>query len=859
VVRAALLLTRSGGPVAGLADLEALVGRLRPALGLGEHEAGEWRDALAPLLAPAAEQYWSVEARLLYELQKVAVDHERELYAVDLVEWALWLGSRPLRRPLPLARLVLQLGHLRKADRLLDKARVADEHRGRLHRLLDAAVAGAEERVRAAVEEGAGAALDAVGLRPADPAERVARAKVAAELADKVLAWGFLTFSDVRDTLARNQLKLADLEDPGELLTGDQLLRLDRQLAVRLDGVYRRAEFYLRWLQTFTSLGFGTPWGRFVTRYFTLPVGGAFVILEFLQHLLHHLPWFDAGLSPEEHDAVGAVAPLAGLAERHAPELVAPESVLALALVLFALLHFHRVRRWSWWVLRQVARALGWTFYTLPARLILLPAVRWFLATAPVRFFRRRLMEATLLGILALVAALLARQPLLNVSVYAVLGFCGGGVLFNTRPGRAIREEVSRALAELHAFLWYDLLLGAYQALLGAFRWVAAWFERLLYRIDEKVRFRAGGGRLVFAAKLVLGVAWFAVHYVVRFVFVVLVEPQFNPVKHFPTVTVAHKLLLPTIPVVAGVLEQTMERAAALTAAPLLVGSVPGLFGFLVWELKENWKLYRANRPAELAAVRMGAHGERVVELMRPGLHTGTLPALFGRWRTAERGGRARSRARALAGLHHAEQAFRHFVDREVVGLLGSSPGWGGVPLRVAHVRLAIKRVEVELASPGLGDPVVLAFEELSGWLGVRVSEGGWLERLEAPQRERLATALAGLYKWAGVSVVHEELTARWHGRAVVYAVTPGGLLAWDEARPERPVRYAWARLGMVAPLDEAGNDAGGEWPLLPAEALDYRLVRLSWADWVDTWQREERGEDPLPLPREPVRVLPGD
>jgi hypothetical protein len=68
------------------------------------------------------------------------------------------------------------------------------------------------------------------------------------------------------------------------------------------------------------------------------------------------------------------------------------------------------------------------------------------------------------------------REVLFPGLVATILGFCAGGVLFNTRPGRAIREGVSHALAELHAFLWYDLLLGAVQALLGAFRLLAAWF-----------------------------------------------------------------------------------------------------------------------------------------------------------------------------------------------------------------------------------------------------------------------------------------------------------------------------------------------------------------------------------------------
>ena len=35
------------------------------------------------------------------------------------------------------------------------------------------------------------------------------------------------------------------------------------------------------------------------------------------------------------------------------------------------------------------------------------------------------------------------------------------------------------------------------------------------------------------------------VDYVIRFFVTVLIEPQFNPIKHFPVVTVAHKIFFP--------------------------------------------------------------------------------------------------------------------------------------------------------------------------------------------------------------------------------------------------------------------------------------------------------------------------
>src|SRR5207244_3273165 len=123
-------------------------------------------------------------------------------------------------------------------------------------------------------------ALDEAGLRPRNYAERTARDKIIEELLDRVVDRGFLTMSDLRDALARNRLKLADVSGPGELFFGDPLLRANAKLAVSLDGVYHRGEVYMRGLQRLNSLAFGTRVGRFLTLYLILPFLGAFVALE---------------------------------------------------------------------------------------------------------------------------------------------------------------------------------------------------------------------------------------------------------------------------------------------------------------------------------------------------------------------------------------------------------------------------------------------------------------------------------------------------------------------------------------------------------------------------------------------------
>ena len=81
------------------------------------------------------------------------------------------------------------------------------------------------------------------------------------------MARGFLRIGDLRDAIARNRVKLPDLRGPGELVRGDPLIRANEWLAVRLDGVYRRGEVYMRLLQRGCSLFFGTRPGRWFSKY----------------------------------------------------------------------------------------------------------------------------------------------------------------------------------------------------------------------------------------------------------------------------------------------------------------------------------------------------------------------------------------------------------------------------------------------------------------------------------------------------------------------------------------------------------------------------------------------------------------
>ncbi|MGC8643061.1 MAG: hypothetical protein ACP5XB_24645, partial [Isosphaeraceae bacterium] len=294
-VRAAILWTRLAhlkGPgddkvprAAARGALKDLAVRLRKALFVRKGESPLWVSALAPLLDRAASEYWSPERRLLHDLQNVCLDHEREVFRLEPLEWLMSLGRRPLRHPLPHLREVTMSRHLRSAARQLRRVRLSAAARVRLESPLRAAVDNAGESLRDRFRPWVDSTLAANWVRPANLPERVAYRKLVEELLDPIESRGFSTLGDLRDAASRSNLKLQDLAGAAEFFQGDRLLRADRALAQALDGVHRRGEVYLRWLERFSALAFGTAAGRFLTLFLALPFGGSFVLLKGLEEI----------------------------------------------------------------------------------------------------------------------------------------------------------------------------------------------------------------------------------------------------------------------------------------------------------------------------------------------------------------------------------------------------------------------------------------------------------------------------------------------------------------------------------------------------------------------------------------------
>jgi hypothetical protein len=855
LVRAALLRARAvpqpASPeaveTAARPELDQLVERLQQALRLDEASAAALRQALPPLLTVAGGG-WSVEARLLYDLQKACVDEERGIFGVHLLGWALSLGRRPLKRPRPGERAVLVFRHVRAAARKAARVRLAQPERRRLAKVLSTVLHECATRLRAYFRPLLANSLEKVGLTPVNLPECVARDKLIEELLDHIVTRGFLTLSGVRDALSRNQLKLPDLSGPGELVSGDPLLRLNRELAGALDGAYRPGEVYLRGLQRVSSLAFGTVSGRLLVRFLLLPFGVAFVALRGADLLAEEVDKLVKWLSGH---------PVSG--HHHPTHLAMPWSIGALSVFLLLLFNVAVFREKVFLGLRAFGRGLRAVLIYAPAWLIHHPAVRAVLTSWPVPFFRRHLLAPLVLaGATAALLAIFGADTLTiawgSATVFVVvLAFLG------SRLGRDVQEITVDRFVRFWQRVTTDFIPGLFRWVMLLSRRLLEGIDRLLYTVDEWLRFRQGESRLALMLKGIAGMIWGAFAYVVRIYTNLLVEPTVNPIKHFPVVTVGHKLMLPFLVVLFEFLKSELSFLGPVLGTGFVAVTIfflPGIFGFMVWEFKENWKLYQANRPAALRPVVIGSHGETMLRLLRPGFHSGTVPKLFAKLRKAERRGSERRARRSYEGLHHVAESIHHFVEREFLHLLAHSKAWGGLRLELHEVELATNRVRLELACPELSaETVSVLFDHHVGWLVAGVRGPGWLPRLSEAQRHAFTTALAGLYKLAGVDLTREQIAAAFAPAVPSYCITERGLVAWQDADGKTQAVYPLSDGAELRPLPERGGSAT-DLPVLERTRLLFRATPVLWQGWVAAWQRDQAGAG-APEVSAGARVLP--
>lgn len=858
-------------------NIAQLALRLSQALALTEEETADWTRHLTLLLDKADQGTRPMEARVLEDLLRVCEDHEQEIYTLDLVEYFLSGGRRPIKRPLPSQRLVRVANHLRGAVGKLTTVRLSDADRQHLTRLIQQALTKTEDGLRTRFKPVLVTALEDVGLEPKGPLQQAAFDQMTAELLDRISTHGYLTFAELRDTISRNQLKLPDLTEPEDFLRGDPLIRLDRRLASLLDGVYRPGEFYVRWLERFTSLKFGTVLGRWLTRYVTGPLVAAWLVLfligfvfekahKYLLPEVHALkqvagvlmgpvmgheeakPPADPPKEPEKPDKPAEEGVAAEPKEPPPPAKPPPEMpavwwhvglLAALSLGMLGLFHSPAVRHrcrvafWSSWHGLRVA------LWDWPLRLIPLATLQQLVGSWLFQLLYWYLFKPAVVTLLLALYPPLRQHPYYLVAVFVLATF-----LLNSRLGRSTSEAARDGVVHLGTLVRAGLLPGLYRFVVQLFKQILEGVEYLLFLADESLRFRTGDSKFSLVVRTIGGVLWFPVAVVSRFYMVVLVEPMLNPVK-LPITIIAAKVMYPlTSPLVKSLSDDLGEYIGYFLAYPIVVTTLfllPDAVGWLVWEMKENWNLYRANRPRTLQPAVVGGHGETVRGLLSPGFHSGTVPHLYAKLRSAER--------RAVQSRNwHTPRTYRHqleevgsgvrlFVSREMVALLQLSRSWQGIAVAAGQVYPSTNRLRLELThADHLARPVQIEIEHNRGWILAGIAEAGWLPTLTAEQLRVFTSCLAALYKRCDVDFVREQVRARVPGDIVTFQLTENLLEVWRAGDAE-PLRFALRdELGLES-LDAA------------VDQLVFGRTPLPWRQWSEAWDKDYRGEGHPGLP----------
>lgn len=679
-------------------------------------EQAETLRALVQRLGEDADRTDSVGqvARMLLDLlERVLVETRTTYYQIHLGRWLVSRGRHQLRQILPFQPQLKALRALELATSRLDQLGWSLAEIEHFEEPLRHLFTQLSNRLANQLRPHLSAALDQAGFTPRNHREEVAANKMREELLDVIRRRRHLKFTDVRDIVARNILRLPD-PTLDELLKGDRLAHFDRAATTALPGVYQPGEIYIKGLQQLSAPLFGTPKGRLVMRHLLAPMGLAFLGLKTIDLL------------------VGLI--VASETQIHLAQLWV---VLSITLLINAAAYTRAGR----WIAKTLWRGTCWTVRLLLfdglRRLLRWGPVARLLATALFRGLDRNLIQPLFIGILMVLPFIGLGSLFEGVDIEPglsslALAFALGALVRHTSAGRRMLDNIISSSRLALRRVNQRLVIGLIRELMHFFKEVVRRFQQGLHWIEELLSHQLGESRLQLAVKSLFAPLWTFTESVIQFYVTVLVEPQINPIKHFPLVTITHKLMLPFLPALTGLMlavaDPFFPRWVSIPFVTLTILLLPGLAGFLVWELKENWRIYAANHagwqptaqtagvlagvdradlpdaPIERAVI--GGHGETMRGMLRRGFHSGTLPKAFDRLRRVLREQiqdeipypqRLRDACRRVAEVDHA---LRVFCDRELGYALRRrciDPLCGLVDVETGRPRLCSSSFELSL------------------------------------------------------------------------------------------------------------------------------------------------------------------
>ncbi|RME83635.1 MAG: hypothetical protein D6785_06485, partial [Planctomycetota bacterium] len=660
--------------------------------------------------------------KILLEIQSSYLDTKKHYYKLSILPFLFTFGKKSWRQELLFLPLMKKLRSLDRMERKIKKME-ASPHKiqqilNPIHFVREQSMNELEEKVAPLFRD----ALKEVGIQPREwnfegksqgptPSQLVAFQKIQKDFI-RILSQKYHTkFSDLRDILSRNLLPIHDLRGPKEYLLGDQLFQLDSMMGKKLNGVHQSAEVYMQVIHRISSFLFGWQGGRWFSKYFLLPFGGGFVIYEALNHILsafgkggvmlhpvekaldfgkHHWEvldhfiqyasqnWFPKNAVYITHEGEKISRTLSSIElQAHAIHVFSLFLWIFIFGILFQFFFYTRLGNLlGKKILRSFWLIIKFFFWQLPRRIW---NWKWVQFLYRLRFWQY--VHTFLFK--PLFYSLLVSYPLyyfthipeqVGEKEFFLFFFVMANGFMNTPLGRNFFDYFEDRLNEGIHKLNKALFVNLFHFIMEGFKQVVHMVEKVLYYADDFFRFRKGDRVLMQFFKAMFGKLWYAMNYLIRFTINLVIEPQINPIKHFPIVTVSHKIILP-IAILSTenarvILGQSLGKDNWITWAGVTLVflftqfGIPGICGFMAWEFRENWKLYCHGKPQEVKPLVFGSHGEDMARMLCPGFHSGTLPKIFRNlrreawkdyWEDSSRLGKWKEK------LHHAKEDLSHF------------------------------------------------------------------------------------------------------------------------------------------------------------------------------------------------------
>lgn len=802
--------------------------------GATDPEATKAGHALADLAADPGNS----QARALITDIDTALGIDGEvLERVDLFGWVATLGQVPIRLTMPERGTLLAIRILKRCVRNLPGAGLPPASMKVLEKVVRDRLEAIDRRLAGMLRPALSRALGESGLGGGTFLETIDSSRIVDELLVRLVDHGSLAISDLRDAVARSRVKLPDLSGAGEFLAGDPLLRADRALSRALPGAYRRGEAYNRAMQRFSSLFFGTPWGRLLFLNLILPFAICFVSFKGMQELVHYgllatfqkheilleldefLPnpppwWLPVDI---EHSGHGPSSDQEDAKQETSLEMLLgnPAWYTGGTLLAMALIRFRAFRR-------RIGRILWFIGVGLHRLLIDLPAaagrvIAWLIRLPVIRPLFHFALRPALFSWLGLFIAT-RQEHLLGITtdrLTRVAIFAGQFLIFISPAWRRTEEFLLDALAWAWNHLGLALILAIVDWILAFFRKVTDTVGLWLAWMDRRLIRKPGSGGAALVGLALLSLVLSPLVYLLRFGFTVLLEPQVNPVKHFPVVSVGHKIMLLLVPSVAQFVNARTGWAFdyCLVVVFTVIGLIPGFLGFMVWEIKENWRLYKANMPETLTSIQFGSHGETARGMLAPGFHSGTIPALFRR---------ARHGTATTDGFDHAHHGIERFFQGSFLTLLEGTRGFPRPELK--EIRLTKSSFSALVLVNGR--TAELAIRWRGHWLEADWEDNSLRDGLNPECRAAWDDARTGLWLLSGAEVLAPPLVSATG--ALAHGAIPQG--CWIRT-VSGEVRYSWDNATDPLPPE------GGHGPRLSRGAFLLANQPIAWADWTNRWQ----------------------